>query len=128
MKRQFLTTAGLSAAVLLLAFGPAVAQTNRGGADVGSDATGGSNVGGDVKGGANVGGDVKGGANVKGGDNMPSASPNTSTEVKGDVKGDIKGGVNADSPSASPRIDDSTKMDNGNKAGGLSPDKSINKP
>ena len=103
MKREVLTKVGLSAAALLLAFGPAVAQTNRGG--------------------ANVGGDVKGGANVKGGDNMPSASPNTSTDVKGDVKSKIKGGVNADSPSASPRIDDSTTRDNANKPGGLNPDK-----
>src|SRR5262249_17599594 len=117
MKRQFLTTAGLSAAALLLAFGLAVAQTNPGAANVGSDA----------KGGATVGGDVKGGANVKGGDNLPSASPNTSTDVKGDVKSDVKGGVNANSPAPSPRIDDSTKTDNGNKPGGVNSDK-INKP
>jgi len=107
MKREVLTKAGLSAAVLLLAIGPVVAQANDGG--------------------PNVGGDVKGGANVKGGDTMPSASPNTSTDVKGDVKGDIKGGVNADSPSASPRIDDSTTTDNPNKARSLNSDKAIDK-
>jgi len=122
MKREVLTAAGLSAAAMLLAFGPAIAQTNRGGAKASNDVEGGAGVSGDVK-----GSDVKGGAGVKGGDNMPSASPNTSTDVKGDIKGDVKGGVDTNAPSASPRIDDSTTRDNASTPGDVNSDRPADK-